>query len=615
MRSATVENSLERDAMMYLADQAYSAMLGHSEPVRSAEISGSIGKEQYSAKLFRHVLGSSSRFTQIDRRWDLEIRYEDKQRPMERVLVEIIKQYGRPMTVSQIANELCSIYERTVDYYETMAPRMMTDPDRYFQTSDGLYGIQDWILNVTSSKEDNIIFDNDMDEAEIESLASASAKVDWGAEDFVGTLAKFAEASKAPVNNKYAQLLRWRVLGDSFDALQAFEDGLKDTKLVWLSDGRWATSKMAKDYDAFLMAEADKLAEEVAEEIAPTAAAVTETVEEAAPVLTLTISDRDLDEVAEIITSKGSARMPVIIETIFEISPRDSIYATAAEGLGEAMRADSRFLWVGGERWRMDGTVPENVKETPASLEIAKLDFETMDGDQLEVELDDEGLEGGLATEVHSTLVQDVHDQDEDKGDAKPVDSVRCVVARHHKLLGTFPVCAVPRGLLPTSPSLCEITLISGDKKVDAWVNRETGLIYGIGELYPTDMPECGAVFGLKRTDNVDEFLFVYEEKTDKLTHVAPGRIEELLEMAEDSASMSTLDIVLKIMAFHKKGAAFATLFAEVNIVRRTSRRLVASILSSYYGFVQRTKSDLWSLDEKKIDQGFKKVKKKYIRK
>ena len=144
MKAKTVVNPAERDALRFLADEAYSALLGYKEPVRSAEIISAIGKEQYSSKLVRHVLAASPRFTQIDRRWDLEIRYEDKQRPMERVIMEVIGGYGRPMTVQQMANELSSIYERPTDYYETMAPRMLGDEEKFFRTSDGLYGLADW---------------------------------------------------------------------------------------------------------------------------------------------------------------------------------------------------------------------------------------------------------------------------------------------------------------------------------------------------------------------------------------------------------------------------------------------------------------------------------------
>jgi hypothetical protein len=51
-----------------------------------------------------------------------------------------------------------------------------------------------------------------------------------------------------------------------------------------------------------------------------------------------------------------------------------------------------------------------------------------------------------------------------------------------------------------------------------------------------------------------------------------------------------------------------------VSVVRRTTRRVVASDLTSYHCFFQRPAgSDTWLYDERKVGQGRKKTKKKYI--
>jgi len=47
-------------------------------------------------------------------------------------------------------------------------------------------------------------------------------------------------------------------------------------------------------------------------------------------------------------------------------------------------------------------------------------------------------------------------------------------------------------------------------------------------------------------------------------------------------------------------------------MVRRVSRRQLASILSAWTGFVHR--AGLWSFDAKKASQGFNKSKRKYMR-
>ena len=616
-KTAIEEPIVEQGAMRYLEDQAYAALLGYKQPVRSAEIMGAIGKEEYSAKLVRHVLSASPRFTQIDRRWDLEVRYEDKVKPMERLLREILVHFGAPMTTQQIANELASVYERPTDYYETMIPRMLSDEIKYFHTSDGLYGLREWLLDPEADNEDDVIFDNDLDEDEIYSLESAASKVDWAAEDLGASANKFLVAVKHPVSNRMIGFLQWRALGDAFDPVASFEQLFKTARLVWMSDGKWANKHMVEEYNKILTTLTDHLSEEVIEEAPKAIVEKAEVAEEVAPTLSLNISERDLDEVVQIVSAKGEAKLPLILETIFELSPRDAIYPVAAEGLSDAMRADPRFTWVGAERWRMANLIPPHVTQVPAELAIPKLMFETPEGERLDVELEDVGLEGILAKELHNPLVQDVGDQDPitEQDELPPVESARCVLTRHHKNLGTFPLCQIPKTFFPFGPHLVEVTVKEGGKSRDIWANRDTGLVYDIGKFYSDEMPQSGAIFELLKTEKQDEFEFVYEGKTEPLVAIPSGRIEELMAMADEAKNLTTFELMTRLMPYHRKGVQFVTLFTEVNLVRRTTRRLVASVLSAHYAFYQRPKSPLWFFDEKKVDQGFKKAKRKYVRK
>ncbi len=77
----------------------------------------------------------------------------------------------------------------------------------------------------------------------------------------------------------------------------------------------------------------------------------------------------------------------------------------------------------------------------------------------------------------------------------------------------------------------------------------------------------------------------------------------------------SVFRLMQEVFAAHEGGIPFMTIWAEVNVVRRTTRRVVASDLSSYHAFTQRpTGSDLWFFDERKVSQGRKKTKKRFIR-
>ena len=77
---------------------------------------------------------------------------------------------------------------------------------------------------------------------------------------------------------------------------------------------------------------------------------------------------------------------------------------------------------------------------------------------------------------------------------------------------------------------------------------------------------------------------------------------------------MATFDIACEILAHYPKGIDFVQYMSEVNIVRRVTRRKLASILSNYYCFVQKPGQPLWRFDAKKRDLGTDRAKRKYIK-
>ena len=84
-----------------------------------------------------------------------------------------------------------------------------------------------------------------------------------------------------------------------------------------------------------------------------------------------------------------------------------------------------------------------------------------------------------------------------------------------------------------------------------------------------------------------------------------------ILQERSETEELANFDIIKEIMEHYRKGIEFVTLLTEVNIVRRVTRRMVASILSEYHCFFQR--SGAWVYDAKKLSQGFDKSKRKYL--
>ncbi|MCG9894899.1 MAG: hypothetical protein MH204_05445, partial [Fimbriimonadaceae bacterium] len=186
-----------------------------------------------------------------------------------------------------------------------------------------------------------------------------------------------------------------------------------------------------------------------------------------------------------------------------------------------------------------------------------------------------------------------------------------------HREVGTFPLAQFPLGFFDAEPEMQEIILVnaaSGDE-LQVWLNNKCRLMFNLIDWWLEQPVESGAVFAISKTNRPNIFEFQWLDQTDPVVYISNQRMEELRELAAESAELTTFDITRKVMEHWPKGADFLTLLWEVNVVRRTSRRLLASLLSSYVCFYQRSGSPVWHYDHKKVEQGFDKSKRRFIRK
>ena len=161
-----------------------------------------------------------------------------------------------------------------------------------------------------------------------------------------------------------------------------------------------------------------------------------------------------------------------------------------------------------------------------------------------------------------------------------------------------------------------ELVLVDGQgRELQAWMNADSRLITSLFDWWIEQPVENGAVFTLTKTSRPNVLEFEWLDQPDPVVYISSARMEELRQLALDSEGKSTLDVLIGVMSHWPKGADYLTLLAEVNVVRRSSRRLIASLLSSYQCFYQRSGSPVWHFDAKKVEQGFDKTKRKFIKK
>ncbi len=608
--SATKPNKqdLERAAAIrYLGDRAYHYLLGKSQPAKLGQIIKNCGVENVSMRLMKHTLVQDSRFETIDRRWCVSSRFGDSQRPVERVLEDILKCAGIPLSVGCMSAEIAQVYGRPDESIEGMVRRMLTLRENFIDVGDEKYGLVSWLLIPTSENEEDVLFDNFVEPEDAEYFTSICPIAKWSLDNIADTAAALVADCKEPIPLKILALFAWRVLGEDFDAADFYTQIAEDDRIVILSDQKAYSANTLKEFDKTLAKIAEELADMPIEE---------EEEESEGPV---EVTDTDKEEIISLIIKKGSASAEELLEAVLEISPEESAFASALESLREALKDDERIMWIGGTRWGKVEQFPDDIKIIPESLVVPEVQpFETPEGDVYDQMIEEDGFEGDLKAAVYDPLAEDVTDEDPSRTMYQPCDEKqRCVLKYHHKQEGTFPLCQISPDFFGKEPEIIPIVLVDEGKRKNAYVNNTTRLIYGLKDFYKDITEVSGAVFYIEKTANPGEFRFVYNNEADDKLAIDTGRSLELLDLKAryESQEMPLFDVITEILEQRRQGMTFISIVNEVNIVKRCSRLLVASILSSYHCFHTRGKSGLWQYDEKKRSQGFNKTKRKYVKK
>ena len=614
------------DPTQALAQETLSTLLHRAlvrlgEPARVGEVAREVGDDVVTPGLARQRMAAEPRrFVAVDRRWDITSRYLDKTRPLEHILGEVILQYGAPIPINEVAGELAQITGRVKEYYAEVAPRLLRGAP-FFPIAGGLaYGVRSWLLDMTSEREADILFYNYLSAEKLAPFQSAAKGLDWTDNPTGAALAILTAGKGQPVDNRVVQYFAWKALGEDFDGVALYDAVATDREtFLALTDHRWLLRDSLEPLRAVWRAEAAQAAENPIEEPVVEAAVVVEAV--AKP---LEVTDEDAEELVSYFDGREET-VPVsdLLTHVFEIRPGSRTFAADAETLVEYLRArPDQYLWVGADRFRAPDSLPLYIGQVPESLTFPTLPrFETADGEILDQMLTDEGFEDGLQDEILDPVAQDVNDQEPigvtrwPAGATAEASRLRLVLKAHHKEIGTFPLAQVPPGFFPAEPNIVELTVRDAEGTgYPVYIDYNVHLAYGLFDLYAEIAAESGAVVYLEKTDKPDEFKFVDQNESDAGVFVTPPRMEELIEFrneVESGAAISTYDIVRRVLDHYRKGTSFLTLLTEVNFVRRTPRRLLASVLSGYSAFHPR--AGRWTFDAKKEPEGFDKSKTEFL--
>ncbi|MEP0766963.1 MAG: hypothetical protein HRF45_10545 [Fimbriimonadia bacterium] len=601
--TATKQEALGRDYAVRLVLTAIGELDGIARLTDIADHLASSGLD--TNEIYTLMATNPDRFVNHDRRWAANIAAAHERVATAAAVVGLVQGFGAPMTLKLLAVQCANMLGRPKEYFETYLRRLVLKGDDLFFCKGDHVGLTAWLYVEQSEDDDDDLFYNDLKWSDVDPYREAAASVDW---EQLNAPLVFLRAVGEPVDARVVGYFASRALRSSdpyvpprYDAVKVFDTVYSSDEYVYGPDGKWHAIADAKKW----LAAATRLLKKLESTIE---------IEDATP---LEVKPDELDQmVARVLSSEDATLASDLLADMYGVEPGSRTYADDLNTVVEALRSRPEVLWVGGIRFRKPGTEPLYVHEVPEILRYEKYEFYDDDGVEIDLELEPEAFSSSLRKELGHALAQDVLDDEVGPVHKHLADEVRCVVKAHHKELGTFPLAQIPNGWLPAEPKLQEIILEDPKgRRLPVWVNTELRLMFGLFPWYLEQEIESGAVFTLHKTGDPNRLLFRWMEEPDPLCFISFQRMEELRDLQERADTLSTFEILAEVMSRYNKGADFITIVTEVNVVRRVTRSMIASILSGYHCFYQRAGSPVWHYDAKKVQQGADKSKRKYAKK
>jgi len=573
--------------------------------VKLSELADKLSKDGIGLAAVRSLLASNpERFAYHERRWIPASRLMGMGRPLNEQIAIILHGFGGPMPVDLLVTELSRLRFVDEEVIESHVRRIADVDRRFVLDGNGALSLTSWGFVASAEKVERALDLNGVSPEEFEVAKKKLANIDWRKDGAVVEAIKTA----APMSLKLIGAVAWSVLNPQdprsvheYDSKQFYMDVMGIEGYVIAPDGMIYPVEETKKWISTAIKLADKLAPTVE-------------LDDAAPI---EVKTEDVDRlVKKILGSESSTTATKLLEEVYEITPSNKTFPDDMFNLMSSLKADGRIQWVGGDRFRKSGEQHDFIDEVPEPFTFVESGVKDEEGEEVDQELTDDGLSSSLRKLLSHPLATDVQDEDVLPAPKTMPESVRLVLKSIHRELGTFPLCQLPTSWLDAEPKVQELIFIDGSgRELQVWVNHNVRLMFGLIEWWFEQPIESGAVFTLTKTSKPNVFEFAWMDQPDPVVYISSQRMEELRQIGMRSEGMSTLDILVEVMGHWPKGADYLTILAEVNVVRRSSRRLVASLLSSYQCFYQRSGSPVWHYDAKKLDQGFDKTKKKFVKK
>ncbi|MDQ3812486.1 MAG: hypothetical protein M3347_00890 [Armatimonadota bacterium] len=620
-----------RTARLFLEDFVVTALLRMGRPLRGGELTAAAEGFSLSRAALREGLAHSQRLTLVDREWDLTLRAQRRalsreergRQPLEGTLDELLRVFGKPLPVPVIARELATM-RGVVPATVRDAVTQILRTSRFVVAVNQDAWLHDSFIFDTHAPTDELIRRVNRVDADSDFRELQEREFPVEGTTLAERAAAVLRAAERPLSQKVLGFLLWQQGGERFDGRELAR-ALGDRRVFYsMLDGYVTLQAQLPLWRAALNDWMRSLGTASAETIDVVALLR----HRVAPGATIAPREEEIEELKKFARQMSGQPFSIVsaMTDLLEMEPDNPQFVPALQGLNDALRRNPTFLPTGIGRFVLRESVPSYVGEVPEELHPVHLSVRDPETDEpLDVEMSDDGLEGDAVEFVHAPQWEDVNEEVEVKlprrSATEAPTSTRYVILNHHHRAGTLKLRRMDEDLFAISGALSRLSLTADDgsttESIGAWASRESGLIYGLGEWFTPRTPQSGGVLLFSREAASGNPLRLTLGDPDKLTLVTANRTAELETLRDPSAYLSLFELLQNLMSEHQQGAELPTLWAEINVVRRTTKRLLCSVLSAYHCFYFKQrgpKQILWRFDAGKLDQGFKRNKRKYVR-
>jgi len=621
------EEIIEDCVSLYVIHLAQHVLLNSGGPLHTHEIVEKLSdKIIISPEYLRRHLRDSDIFVFHRRRWELRWRYEAREASLEGIVSSLLSSLGYPVSIHEICKWLSEAGKGEVSVLtDRLLGLLKSRTGTFWEISEGKFGLRSWLIDTSSADENSVIADSFFGrEEEINDLLR---RVDELAIDFSLPLSdvcqRLIDGLSKPLSHSEITLICWRGLNYKPTAEEVLRELFNAPNLHVLSPGYWCTDMLIEKMHHLVEEGALKEREILARKFAD----IDKVLKRAESLLSrqkapspIPITSEDWDDMLDWLKGRGApARIDVILFEAFELDHRDRAYLPTLYELENRLSKDARLVNLGNHMWWFKEALPKHIGSIPDELLPKTLKVEgALERGTFDVELPDEALEPDLVRWVNEPEYEDVGEPVKLQIAPKEKRSTIIPIPYHHIVAGTMKLREVDKPMFGDEAKLqYYIATDEHGFEFPVWVNMETGLMFGFKEWYEQRGIGAGALIKLEVVRGAGKLKLAWNKKYDRYLHLPSGRVNQLLSYARQEAVARATVVELMqsiIMPFYEDGVHFLRLWAEVNFLRRTSKRLIASILSLYACFIRHPqKEGYWLYEYERSAEGIRREKRRLV--